>query len=236
MQERGGRVSDGLIGALNVFIDPGETARRAPSKLSWLWPIVLLSVGYLVIAYMLLPYTLQLMDAALAQRNIPSESMERASSMMHAATRITTPLTPVFMIGFLALNALLIKVVYAMLDARKRFRDIFAMLAACSLIPFLQYALSYLVLRIKGDPVQSPEQMTPPFGLDLFFPNLHGPALAFLSFFSIFEIWFIVVLTLGLAHLTHTSKTKSFIASIPAWLVPLGMKLIGSVFQRAPGS
>lgn len=236
MAEPSGGILNGLIGALNVFIDPAETARRVPSKWSWVWPLLLLCLGYLVFAYMLLPYTLQLMDATLAQRNVPSENMERASSMMHAATKITTPLTPAFIIGFLALEALLIKVLFAMMDNRPRFRDVFSLLAACSLIPFLQYALSYVVLRIKGDPVESPEQMTPPFGLDIFLPHLHGPAFAFISFFSIFEIWFIVVLVIGLAHLTHTSKTKSLIASIPAWLLPLAMKLVSSLFQRSPAA
>ena len=226
---------DGLVGTLNVFVDPATTAKRVPSKLSWLWPLAILCIVYLIFAYQMLPYALQMMDASLAQRNIPAESMERTRSMMHTTTSFTTPLTPVFVIGFVALFAVLIKVVYSMLGTKTRFRDLFSLVAACSLIPMLQYVASYFVLRAKGDPITTPEQITPPFGLDIFFSGIHGPLFALLSFFSIFQIWFIIVLVFGLAYLTGSSKTKAFIASTPAWLIPLAFRLVGSIFQRSAG-
>lgn len=236
MAESVGTVGDGLLGTFNVFVDPVSTAQKVPSKMSWVWPVLLLAVIYLVFAYLMLPYALQLMDATLAQRNVPSEQMDRTRSMMHASAQITTPLTPVFVIGFIALFALLIKVAFTMMDVRPKFRDVFSLLAACSLIPALQYVASYFVLRAKGDPVESAEQITPPFGLDIFFSNLHGPALAFLSYFSIFQIWFLVVLCIGLAALTRTSKTKAFIAMTPAWVIPLLMRLLGAMFTRSSTS
>ena len=230
-----GSVMDGFVGMMNVFVDPAATARRVPARLSWLWPVLVLTIVYLVFAYQMLPYALQLMDATLAQRNIPAENMERTRSMMHMTTTFTTPLTPVFVIGFMCLIAALIKVVYSMMDVKTRFRDVFSLLAACSLIPMLQYVASYFVLRMKGDPITSPEQITPPFGLDIFFSGIHGPAFALLSFFSIFQIWFIVVLAFGLAYLTGTSKTKALLASTPAWLIPLAFRLMGALFQRSAG-
>src|SRR5579883_2996754 len=95
MQEAGGTAADGLIGTVNVFVDPGTTARRVPSRYFWVWPVAFLFVGYLVFAYLMKPHVLEMMDATLAQRNVPAESMERARNMMHMTTEITTPLTPV---------------------------------------------------------------------------------------------------------------------------------------------
>jgi hypothetical protein len=232
MPETAGNVSDGLVGMMNVFVDPAETAKRVPSRLSWVWPVIVLCAGYLIFGYLMMPFAAQLIDAKMAERNVPPEQLERAQSVAHMIAKVTVPLAPVFVIGFIALFALLIKVTYSMMDIRPRFRDVFSLVAACSLIPMLQYIATYVVLRSKGDPITSSEQITPPFGLDIFFSNAKGLFLALLNFFSIFEIWYLVVLAIGLAYLTHSSKSKAFIAITPAWLLPLIFKLIGALFNR----
>jgi hypothetical protein len=106
------------------------------------------------------------------------------------------------------------------------------MLAACSIIPLLQQAATYVVLRTKGDPVENPEQMAPPFGLDIFMQGIHGAALAFVHFFSIFTVWYLVVLVFGLAYLTKSTKMQALIAITPVWLLPLAMALLGAMFQK----
>lgn len=227
-----GSFMDGLVGMLNVFVDPATTARRVPSPYSWLWPVAVLAIGWTVFAYLMMPFTLQLMDATLAKQNVPAERLEATRGAMHTVTSFTTPLTPLIIIGVIALLALLVKVVYGIMDVRPRFRDVFSLLACCSIISLLQYAATYFVLKMKGDPIESPEQLTPPFGPDIFLPNLHGTALAFVGFFSIFELWFILVLVFGLAALTKSSKLKAFFASTPAWLLPLVLRIVGSLFQR----
>jgi hypothetical protein len=232
MAEAAGGVTDGLVGMMNVFVDPGETAKRVPSKLSWVWPVIVLCIGYLVFGYLMTPYAMQLADAKMAERNMPPEQLERVQSVTHTITKIVAPLTPVFVIGFLALFALLIKVMYSLMDVRPRYRDVFSLLAACSLIPLLQYIATFVVLRAKGDAITSQEQMTPPFGLDIFFQGSKGVFFALLNYFSIFQIWFLVVLVFGLAYLTKTSKTKALIAITPVWLLPLIFRLLGAMFQR----
>ena len=61
-------VMSGLVGMLNIFVDPGATARRIPAKLSWLWPLIIISIIYVVFGYLLLPYTAGIADAAIAER------------------------------------------------------------------------------------------------------------------------------------------------------------------------
>jgi hypothetical protein len=233
MQQPGGTVADGLIGTVNVFVDPGSTAKRIPNRYSWIWPVAFLIIGHGVFAYLMKPYVFEMMETALAQRNLPADSIERARSLMHTTTEITTPLTPVIIVGLIALYAVLIKVIYSAMGKKTRFRDLFALTAACSLIGLLQYIATYIVIRAKGDPIETPEQLAPPFGFDMLFPGVHGTKFVLLNFFSIFEIWFIVVLVLGLAALTRSSKIQAFLASTPAWLLPLAFRVLGSLFQRA---
>jgi len=150
--------------------------------------------------------------------------------MTHMITQAIVFVIPVVGILILLLLALLVSVTGSMVGLRTKFRDVFSIMAACSLISSLQYVATYVVLRSKGDEITSQDQMTPPFGLDIFI-NAHGPLYAILNFFSIFEIWYLVIFALTLAYLTGASKGKAFAAITPAWLLPLLFKIIGSLFQ-----
>jgi Yip1 domain len=230
-------VMSGLMGMLNVFIDPGATARRIPAKFSWLWPLITISIIYVVFGYLLLPYTAGIADAAIAERvaqqGMRPEQVERAQTMAHMFSRIAVGFTPVFFILITFILAWLVSVMGSVTGARAKFRDVFSLMAACALIPALQYIAAYVVVRVKGDEVHSVEQLTPPFGLDIFLQNLHGAAFAVVNFFSIFEIWYIVVLTVGLAYLTKSSKTKAFVTIAPAWILQLLLRVIQ--VSLAPG-
>ena len=232
MSEQAGSMADGLVGMMNVFVDPASTAKRVPSKLSWLWPVIVLTIAYITISYLMVPYAMQLVDAKMAERNLPPEQLQRAQTVAHTMTKYTAPISPIFGIGILALLALLIKAMYSTMDVRTRYRDVFSLLAACALIPMIQAVASYIVVRSKGDEITTAEQLAPPFGLDLFMPGVKGVLFAIVHFFSIFEIWYLVVLTLGMAYLTHSSKSKAFIAITPAWLLPLLFAMIGGLFNR----
>ncbi len=240
MAEANVSVASGLVGMLNAFVDPGATAKRVPAKLFWLWPVLTLAVIYVVFSYLMLPYTQQLVDArinqTMQQRGLPPDQIERARHMADTFSQFTGLITPVAIIGVIALMAWLVTLTGSMAGVRAKFRDVFCLMAACSLIPALQYIASYIVVRAKGDEIQSPEQLTPPFGIDIFFPSAHGALYAFLNFFSIFEIWYLVVLVFGLAYLTGSSKGKAFAAITPAWILPLIFRMIGAAFSGASGS
>jgi hypothetical protein len=241
---RGGSMADeklgvmsGLVGMFNIFIDPAATARRIPAKLSWFWPLVTLCVIYIVFGYLLLPYTVGIADSAIAdratQQGLRPEQIERAQTMAHMFSRIAVGFTPVFIIVLIFILAWLVSVMGSMTGARAKYRDIFSLMAACALIPALQYIAAFIVVRVKGDEVHSVEQLTPPFGLDIFVQNLHGVAFAVVNFFSIFEIWYIVVLAVGFAALAKCSKGKAFVTTAPVWILQLLLRVIQISF--APG-
>jgi hypothetical protein len=229
-------VADGFIGMLNVFVDPAGAAKRVPAPLSWLWPVITLSIIYVVFGYLMIPYALQLVDVRISQQNIPPEQAERARNITHLVTQFTIPATPVIIIGLLALFAWLVSAMASMAGLRAKFRDIFSLMAACGLIPALQYIATYIVVHAKGDEITSQDQLTPPFGLDIFLQNIHGALLGVVNFFSIFEIWYLIVLTFGMAYLAKSSKGKAFFAITPAWVLPLVIKVVQAMLQGGQGS
>ena len=72
---------------LSVFIDPAAAAKRVPAKLSWLWPLIVLSIIYLVVGYLMVPYAMQFADVrisqTIAQQGVPPDRIENASRIAH---------------------------------------------------------------------------------------------------------------------------------------------------------
>jgi hypothetical protein len=240
MAEENPGVASGLVGMWNAFVDPMGLAKRVKAKLFWLWPLITICIVYIVMGYLMLPYTMQLVDFSMQQRaasqSIPPERMETARNMAHTFSQVGIAFTPVFVVGILALLAWLVVVTGSMVGLRAKFRDVFSLMAACSLITALQVIATYIVVRTTGDEIQSPEQLMAPFGADIFIQDVHGAMLAFLNFFSIFEIWYLVILGLSLAYLTGSSKSKAFIAITPAWLVPLLLAVVRAKFSPGASS
>jgi Yip1 domain len=241
VQEQKLSVGDGFIGMLNAFVDPAGLAKRVPAPLSWLWPLITLTVIYVVFGYLMLPYTLAVVDLAITQRireqNVPLEQAQRAADVAHKIYQFLPVATPVIVILFLLLFAWLVGAMASMAGLRAKFRDIFSLMLACQLIQALQTPIaSYIVLHTKGDEITSQEQLTPPFGLDIFLQNIHGALYGLVSFFSIFEIWYLVVLTFGLAYLGKSSKGKAFFAITPAWVLTLIVKMVQAMLQGSQGS
>jgi hypothetical protein len=224
-------VGDGVVGMLNAFIDPKATAKRVPAPFSWLWPVIILFIVYFAVGLLTAPYAISIADAQIAQRGLPAEQAENARRITHVVTQITPIATPLVIMLFMTLSAWLVAVTGSIAGLRAKFRNVFSLMAACSLIVALQSIAVIIVVRAKGDEITSQEQLTPPFGLDLFFPNVHGALLAILNYFSIFQIWYLIVLTFGLAYLAKSSKGKAFFAITPAWLVPLFLRIVQAMFQ-----
>ena len=233
-------VGDGFIGMLNIFVDPAGAAKRIPAPLSWVWPVITLSIIYVVSGYLMLPYTMNLIDLRISQQigqqNAQPEQAERARTITHMIYQFIPVATPVIIILFILLFAWLVSAMGSIAGLRAKFRDIFSLMAACSLIPALQSIATYIVLHTKGDEITSQEQLTPPFGLDIFLQDIHGALFALVNFFSIFQIWYLIVLTFGLAYLAKSSKGKAFFAITPAWLLPLVIRVIQGMFQGPQGN
>jgi len=169
VKEQNLSVGDGFIGMLNAFVDPAGLAKRVPAPLSWLWPLITLVIVYTVSGYLMMPYTMSLIDLRMnqqfSQQNTPVEQAERARNVAHMIYQFLPVATPVFVILFTLLFAWLVSAMASMAGLRAKFRDIFSLMTSCGLIPALQAIATYIVLHAKGDEITSQEQLQPPFGI-----------------------------------------------------------------------
>ena len=223
---------DNLAGMLNVFVDPASTAKRVPRPWFWLPPFAILSVVVAIVSWMISPIAMDVMRKYPPSENLTGENLERAIRIAGIVTKVQAFASPIVLAVIIALLAWLVVLFCSMLGIRTKFRDVFTLMCACSLITAVGAVAGFFVVRAKADEIQSMQQLAPSFGLDLFFPDLKGPLYALLNFFSLFQVWYLIVLGLGLAYLTGTTKGKAFAAITPAWLLPLIFKLIGAAFSK----
>src|SRR5260370_35984886 len=94
--------ASGMLGMFNAFVAPSGLAKAARAKLFWLWPLITVSIIYIVLGYLMLPYTLQLVDLKMseraAQQGVPAERLESMKNAAHLFSQVRPVLAPVVII------------------------------------------------------------------------------------------------------------------------------------------
>jgi hypothetical protein len=112
-----------------------------------------------------------------------------------------------------------------LLDIRVAFKQLFTLIAQCALLMLAQDLIVHLIIRIRGDEVETIADLIPKLGLDLvlsgFGQTLGKTFMTILGYFSIFNVWYIVVLFVSISYLGKCSKGKAFLATFPVWFFPL---------------
>ena len=212
---------EGLLGLVGVYYDPAGTARRVQMRWFWIYPLIVVSVVLALVQLQMVPYIIPALKAQFVEQGMSGEQLSRTLSIAGTWTTISAYLMPLLMAFFAAIGALLMLGVGAAVDVRVRFRTLFTLSLAVSMISMLQQLANFLVIRTKGpDDIQTMADVVQPFGLDIFV-NLHGVAGAALGFFSIFMIWQIVMTVLIYADVAKVSKGKAFLITAPGWVLGL---------------
>lgn len=224
-------LKEGILGLLNVYIDPVSTARRVPLKWFWIYPLIVLSIVSTIVQSQLIPFTLQAMRMD-PPNGASGEQLDRIISMTSTISHVAAYCSPLIILLFTAIAALLVMALGAIVDARVRFPTLLSLLMTCGMISTLQYVAQVIVLKAKGlDDIQSMHQLQVPLGLDIFIPAT-GALGGLLNFFSIFMIWYIVMLGLTYSHLAKVSKGKAFFATLGAWVLFMLMAVVGAAFRK----
>jgi len=225
-------IGDGLAGILNVFFDPAATARRVVLRWFWIYPFLVSSAAIIYYQIALRPYSMKVIETSMREKGMSGEQLQNALAMTQKFTSIGAFATPIFILVIVALSAWLITVAASIIDVRTRFQPVFSLVMVSGMIPLLQLIGNVIVLRTKSiDDITTAQDLKPPFGLDIFLHDLPKALQAIIGFFSIFEIWTIVMLALIFAAMTGASKGKSFFATSPAWLLALIFTVIGGLFS-----
>jgi len=224
-------VSDQFLTMLEILIDPASAARRIHRSAPWIVPVLTAALATALIGYLLMPLTLQIM-AMNPPSNIPREQYAQALPVIEKGMRFTLLAAPVMLAAKLLILAGLLKLMVLLAGLEIIFKKLFALLANAGTVPLLESLASFAVIQARAGDIQTMEGMMPALGLDLL---LRGPSSkavqAGLHFFSIFEIWYIVVLAVGFAALAGCSRKKAAVLTLPVWAVPMLLVMVAAMFR-----
>ena len=220
-----------ILAMLNIFIDPKEAVKGFDSKWAWVWPLLVVSVVAAVIGWLTIPFALQALQYE-PPRGLTREQLQATMPRIQMISKIAVFAAPISTGVMTMLWAGLLAAACAVLDIKATFHKLFTLVAHCGLINAVQAVAMFVILSLKRDEIQSVQQLIPHFGLDLLLADGANKQLAaLLGYFSIFQIWYLIILALGLAFMAGVPKGKAFAAITPVWLLGLLMRIGTSFFS-----
>jgi hypothetical protein len=209
---------------IDIFIDPRSSSQRLNARSAWLIPLIATGIAGTILGFANLPIL-----ARVLEQNLPAglseEQAHQAVTNILFYQKIGYALFPLITFIKWAFLSSLLFMSCVLLDIKVTFKRLFALIAQCALLMLLQDLTVHLIIRLKGSEVGSIAELVPKLGLDLLLhllgQNLDKTLMTIIGYFSIFNIWYIVVLFLSISYLGQCSKLKAFIACIPVWFLPL---------------
>ncbi|HZQ52933.1 MAG TPA: hypothetical protein VFB14_12090 [Bryobacteraceae bacterium] len=221
-----------LAGMGNFFIDPAGAAKRLFSKWFWIGPVLLYSIVSITAGYVLMPMVRHVLEISPVPPNLSPEQYQRNIEIGMLIQRVLIFCAPITTAALFALSAVILLASSAILSIRTRFLWLFNFVSGCALIQLLAPIASVVILKAKGD-VSTMAELRPPLGLDIFLAEgTNKYVMALLGYFSVFEMWWIVMAVLTFSTAFRVSKGKAFAAILPLILLSIIFRLVGAVFQR----
>jgi hypothetical protein len=221
-----------LAGMGSFFLDPPGAARRVHSKWFWVGPLIVFSILALVASLITLPIARHVMEIAPLPPNTTPEQYQRGMSIGLTIMQVSMYLAPIWAAILFAIQAAILLGASAVFGVKTGFRQLFNLITGCSLIQGLSAIAGVVILKAKGD-ITTREELRPALGLDIFLPAGTNKVLAaFLGYFSVFELWWIVMMVLIFAAAFKVSKGKAFAVVLPLVVVSLLLRIVFAALQR----
>lgn len=213
-----------VAGMFSFLISPSSAARRVFRKWFWVAPLVLFSIVSVIAAYSMIPITLRVMESM----GMSDQQLVIASRMQH----VVMWFAPISAAAIYAVEALILYSVASVSNVNARFGPLFNLIAGCSLIQMLAAIAGVIIIRAKGE-VSSMAELRPALGIDIFLPGGTNRFLvAFLGYFSIFELWWIVMLVLIFSDAFRVSRGKAFSIILPLIAISIIFRMVAVAFGR----
>jgi len=219
-----------LRSIIDIFVDPVKVFQRIEAGLAWWKPFIVVCAVGIVLGYLMLPFHRKLIE--LNPRGLSEEQLQPALKFLPLGL-ITTPI--VLVIIYLIVAGI-VHLVINIMSSRSSFKKTLSLISFCGLITILEQVIGTVVLKMRGvEGVESAADLR--FSLSLAPLLGEGKDLlnAVLQSLSIFQIWYYVVLIMGLAAIFKMSRKAAIIAALPMWILSVLMLWLGGKFQGGMG-
>lgn len=228
----GENLGNDLAGMGSFLMDPEGAARRVHSKWFWLGPLILFSIVSIIASFIIMPMTRHVMEVTPLPSGVSPEQYQKSMEVGLTIQRISMYFAPVMIAVIFAIQAAVLLGMSAVTSVPAKFRQLFNLVAGCSLIQVLAAIAGVVILKAKSE-VSTIAELRPALGLDIFLPAGTNKFLAaFLGYFSVFEIWWIVMMVLIFSAAFRVTKGKALTVVLPLIFLSVILRVLGAAFAR----
>ncbi len=203
---------------IDIFADPVKVFRRIAMGLAWWKPFIILSVVTIIIGYFSLPIQQHLMEINVY--NMPEEQLERATAAAGKFGLIGIIASPVLILLVLLITAGVAHIIINLLSTNSNFKKTLSLITFCGFIGILGQIINVVVIRLRGiETIESIEDATLSFSLAALIPNVKGVWYAFLESVGLFQIWYYVLVIVGVSIIFKIDKKKAVAPAVAIWVI-----------------
>ena len=221
-----------LVGMASFYVDPAGAARRVHYRWFWLGPLIILSICSILCGLAKMP----IVEHAFETLPLPGNAPPDRVPMIVKTQYIFVWLSPLVALLIYAFDSLILLAMGAIFSVKAKFLEWFNLVAGLSLISMLGLIAGTVILKAKGE-VGSFAELQPALGLDIFAPEGTNKFLVgLLSYFNVFELWWLVMAVLIISAAFRVSKGKAFVVVVPLVVLGIAMRLLAATQRTSETS
>ena len=223
-----------LQSIIDIFVDPFKVFARIDAGLTWWKPFVLVTVVSVILGYLMLPLQQKVMELNLG--NLSEEQHQKAVEGFGKWAPVGLIVVPIGLIVIYLIVAAVMHLVINIMSSRSNFKKTLSLISFCGIITIIEQVITAVVLRMRGpESIESAADMKFSLSLAPLVGGGKGLLAAVLQSLSIFNIWYYVVLILGIAAIFRISRKAAIIPVLPIWIISIIVIWIGGRFGGGRG-
>ncbi|HYK89728.1 MAG TPA: YIP1 family protein, partial [Acidobacteriota bacterium] len=217
---------------LQVLHSPEAGFARDLRGHSYLVPLLILGLGFALIAAAQAPINLQWTRHHLEAGGMAPEQVSAAVDLLARTSAWRTAGVPLLLLLRWALFALILWLTAQVVLDRLTFSQALTVVAFSYAPLLFRDAVGHLVLLLRGNEKLIREDgLSVSLGLNLMFPGIPLPWSSLAANLNLFEIWYVLLLIAGVAKMAPTRWRKATGVVVPCWLfvaiVQFGLVALG---------
>jgi hypothetical protein len=204
---------------LEVIHAPESAFARSLDGPSYLLPLCVLATSFVLLSLVQAPFHVQWIQHQMQVAGASQNQVAAGVAMMQKSQRWATIAVPVLLFLKCFLFALVLWLVSQLFLAGIGFSRVLSVVAY-SYIPMLfRDAVILFILWIRGtEALNNPTGLNVAIGLDLLLPHVRMPWSALAGNINVFELWFLLLLTVGISRVGAIHWKRTLAMTLPSWV------------------
>jgi hypothetical protein len=201
-----------LVRLLGSLLDPEATGRQIHAGASVTGVLLLLLAVSAVLGWIGVGPTVTVLQ------NDPTLAAAQAADLITRFRGFVALVTPVLLLLKWAVVATLVWMACTVVGSDSRYDRIFAVVVCGSAVEVLHLAVGVAIMMARASGAASVIELQPLTGLNMFWPDVQGPAGALLAAINPFDAWYVVAVVEGTRVVAGLRPMTAAFCVLPAWV------------------